>query len=54
VASDSLDLRSLNAEQVDSRLTERNIGLRQFYNGAMHQAMLALPEYIREKLQSVS
>lgn len=51
VASDSLDLRSLNAEQVDSRLTDRNIGRRQFYNGAMHQAMLALPEYIRQSIR---
>lgn len=51
VASDSLDLRSLNAEQVDWRLTDRNIGRRQFYNGAMHQAMLALPEYIRQSIR---
>jgi spermidine synthase len=51
VASDSLDLRSLNTEQVDSRLTDRNIGRRQFYNGDMHQAMLALPEYIRQSIR---
>ncbi len=51
VASDSLDLRSLNAKQVDRRLTDRNIGCRQFYNGAMHQAMLALPEYIRQSIR---
>jgi spermidine synthase len=54
VASDSLDLHSLDAEQVDSRLADRRIGHRQFYNGAMHQAMLALPEYVRKKLQSAS
>jgi len=54
VASDSLDPRSFDAGQVDARLAERRIEHRQFYNGAMHQAMLALPEYIREKFDLVS
>ena len=47
-ASDSLDPCSLDAGQVDARLAERRIAHRQYYNGAMHEAMLALPEYIRE------
>ena len=50
VASDSLDPRSLDADRVDLRLTERGIDRRQFYNGAVHLAMLAQPEYIRESL----
>ena len=50
LASDSLDPRSLNADQVDERLAGRRIEHRQFYNGAIHRAMLALPEYIRESL----
>ena len=50
VASDSLDPRALDAGQVDARLAERGIGHRQFYNGAMHEAMLALPEYIRQSI----
>lgn len=50
VAADALDPRSLDAAQVNARLAKRQIGLRQFYNGAMHEAMLALPEYIRESM----
>jgi spermidine synthase len=49
-ASDQLDPRSLSAAEVDLRLKARNIGLRQFYNGDMHTAMLALPEYVRASL----
>ena len=54
VASDSLDPRILNAQQVDARLAERNILHRQFYNGAMHQAVFALPEYVRKILNDVA
>ena len=50
VASDSLDPHLPNAARVDALLHERGIAHRQFYNGAMHRAMLALPEYIRESL----
>ena len=48
VASDTLAPHSLDSAGVDARLTERRIGLRQYYNGVTHQAMLALPEYIRK------
>ena len=51
VASDTLDPHSLVAGAVDARLAGRRIGHRQFYNGAMHEAMLALPEYIRQCLR---
>ena len=54
VASDSLDPQLLNTQQVDARLAERNILHRQFYNGALHQAMFALPEYIRKILNDIS
>lgn len=50
VASDTLAPHTLDIAAVDARLAERRIGHRQFYNGATHQAMLALPEYIRESL----
>jgi spermidine synthase len=50
VASDSLDPRGLDVAQVDSKLAERGIGLRRYYNGETHQAMLAIPQYIRESL----
>ena len=50
VASDTLNLRALDDRQIDARLSERRVGDRRFYNGATHQATLAMPEYIRESL----
>ncbi len=47
VASDTLDPRAMTALDVEQRLHDRGVGDRQFYNGEMHQAMLALPEYIK-------
>ena len=50
-ASDAIDLRAIGhmeAAAIDERLAERNIGDRQYYDGQMHHAMLALPPYIRE------
>jgi spermidine synthase len=46
-ASDQLDPRNLSAADVDARLKVCGVGSRQFYNGDMHTAMLALPEYVR-------
>jgi spermidine synthase len=47
VASDTLDPGAISAEEIETRLQERRIVDRQLYNGDMHQAMLALPGYIR-------
>ena len=47
VASDALDPRAMTAGGVEQRLRDRGVGDRQFYNGEMHTAMLALPEYIK-------
>ena len=47
VASDTLDPRAVTAREVEQRLHDRGVGDRQFYNGEMHTAMLALPEYIK-------
>ena len=47
VASDSLNIANLSTSEIDLRITERNLRDRQFYNGAMHHAILALPEYIQ-------
>jgi spermidine synthase len=49
--SDELDLREVSAAELDNRLAERQVGHRQFYNGAMHHAMQALPEYVRALLR---
>ncbi len=47
VASDTLDPRAITSLEVEQRLHVRGIGDRQFYNGEMHRAILALPEYIK-------
>jgi spermidine synthase len=47
MASDTLNPRRLTAAKVDEILHEKKIGDRQFYNGDMHTAMLAQPEYIK-------
>ena len=50
VASDSLALNTLDAKAVNLRLDERNIQHRQYYNGDIHVAMQALPEYVKSLL----
>ena len=46
-ASDALDPRALSSAAVDTCLAERRVGRRQYYNGEMHTAMLAIPEYVK-------
>ncbi len=50
VASESLEFNALSEVEIESRLKQRNIQLRQFYNGGMHHAMQALPEYVNALL----
>jgi len=50
MASDSTDPASLTATEIDARLTARNIQNLQLYNGAMHHALLAQPNFVRELL----
>jgi spermidine synthase len=45
VASAEVDARALTAEEVDRRVAQRVEGGLQFYSGATHQAMLALPPW---------
>jgi len=47
VASEVLDIRQISAEAIDACLTMRSIEQRQLYNGDVHHAMLALPEYVK-------
>ena len=42
-----IDPRAITTVEVEQRLHDRGVGDRQFYNGEMHTAMLALPEYIK-------
>jgi len=47
-ASATLDPRSLSAEEIDRRIGERGLPRLQYYNGEMHRAALALPNFVRE------
>jgi spermidine synthase len=49
--SDALDVREISAAEIDRRLAERGVDHRQFYNGIMHHAMQAHPEYIHALLR---
>lgn len=47
VASASLDVADLSPEVVEARLAARGVGDRQYYNGAVHQALFTQPEYVK-------
>jgi spermidine synthase len=46
-ASDSLDPRTITPEEVERRLAARGVGGLQYYNGEVHRAMFALPNYVK-------
>jgi len=45
--SATLDPRARSAAEIDRRIAERRIGNLQYYNGDMHRAALALPNFVR-------
>ncbi len=47
-ASETLDPAAFTAAEIDRRIAQRGIGDLQYYNGAMHCAALALPNFVRE------
>jgi spermidine synthase len=47
-ASAALDPAGLAPAEVDRRVAERGIGLLQLYNGDVHRAAFALPNFVRE------
>ena len=47
-ASATLDPGSLSAQEIDRRIAERGLPLLRYFNGAMHCAALALPNFVRE------
>lgn len=47
-ASATLDPRTLTADEVDRRIAARGIAGLRYYNGDMHRAALALPNFVRE------
>jgi len=46
--SDSTDVAAVNAAEVDLRIGNRAVNLLHYYNGAIHQALFALPNFVRE------
>ena len=48
--SDALDPLAFVAAEVDAEIARRGLTDLRFYNGAMHQAVLALPNFVRELL----
>ena len=51
-ASATLDPRTLTADEVDRRIAARGIAELRYYNGDMHRAALALPNFVRELVRS--
>ena len=47
-ASATLDPKDVSAEEIDRRIASRGIANLQYYNGEMHRAALALPNFVRE------
>lgn len=50
MASESTDPALLDAAAVDARIAERGLADLQLYNGAVHQALLAQPNFVRDLL----
>jgi spermidine synthase len=53
-ASDSLDPAALTQTQVEERIVKRGLDRLQFYNGATHCALFALPNFVRIILGEVT
>ena len=45
--SQTLDPKSLSAREVDRRIAQRGLADLRYYNGDMHRAALALPNFVR-------
>ena len=46
--SDTLDPLAVSAAEIDRRIARRGISLLQYYNGATHHGVFALPNYVRD------
>ena len=47
-ASATLDPKGVPAEEIDRRIAARGLAKLQYYNGDMHRAALALPNFVRD------
>ncbi|NMG76699.1 polyamine aminopropyltransferase [Aromatoleum diolicum] len=50
-ASERIDPFDIDADEIDKRLLQRGIGPLRYYNGAIHKAQFALPNYLRAMLE---
>ena len=46
--SDTLDPVKVSAEEIDRRIVRRDLAHLQYYNGATHHAVFALPNFVRD------
>jgi spermidine synthase len=46
--SQTLDPKSVSAREVDRRISQRGLSQLKYYNGDMHRAALALPNFLRD------
>jgi hypothetical protein len=46
--SDSTDVASVGAAEIDTRIAVRALTHLQYYNGPTHQALFALPNFVRD------
>jgi hypothetical protein len=46
--SDSTDVAGVSATEIDTRIAARGLSHLQYYNGAAHQALFALPNFVRD------
>jgi spermidine synthase len=46
--SDSLDVAAVSAAEAEKRIAKRGLRDLQYYNGGTHQAVFALPNFVRE------
>ncbi len=46
--SDTLDPMKVSAEEIDRRIVRRDLAHLQYYNGATHHAVFALPNFVRD------
>ena len=49
-ASDTIDPRGVQPERVEAILARRGVGDLQYYNGEVHRALFALPNYVKALL----
>ena len=46
--SDALDAAAVTPAEIDRRIAKRGLAHLQYYNGATHQAVFALPNFVRD------